>query len=92
MNMKFILLIHFKIPTTVGILTSISKIHTTPALLKQEKSLLLCILLSTYDQLKFEHKNSLIAPRPGLDIAAENYSKLFTKCHYECLFCANIVI
>ena len=52
LSMKFIMLINGKMPTFVGILTSISMINTTSESAKQE-NIFICQHLSFYKQLKF---------------------------------------
>ena len=52
LSKKFILLINFKMPTIVGILTFISKINTTSERLKA-RNFFICLYFSFYEQLKF---------------------------------------
>ena len=52
LSMKFILLINVKMPTIVGILTSISIINITPERLKA-RNFFICRYFSFYEQLKF---------------------------------------
>ena len=52
LRMKFILLINFKMPTIVGILTFISMINTVSERLKA-RNFFICQYFSFYEQLKF---------------------------------------
>ena len=52
LSMKFILLLNVKMPTTVGILTFISKINTISERLKTTH-FFICPYFSFYEQLKF---------------------------------------
>ena len=52
LSTKFILLINFKMPTTVGILTFISMINTISERLKA-RDVFICRYFSFYEQLKF---------------------------------------
>ena len=52
LSTKFILFINVKMPTTVGILTSISMINTTSERLKA-RNFFICWYFSFYEQLKF---------------------------------------
>ena len=52
LSTKFILVINVKMPTTVGILTFISKINTTSERLKA-RHFFICRYFSFYEQLKF---------------------------------------
>ena len=51
--MKFIMLINVKMPTTVGILTFISRINTTSESFEAEK-IIIVPHISFYEQLKFD--------------------------------------
>ena len=58
MSMKFILLMYVKMPTIVGILTSICRINTTSEMLKS-RNVFICRDSSFYEQLKVHAQLSL---------------------------------
>ena len=68
--MRFGLLINFKIPTIVGIITFISRINTTSDSFNQGKIIIFTILLSMRVEIscsaKVSMKKSIFTSRPGL--------------------------